>query len=125
MSALPTPDASPVPVQPLHNPSQAAKVVVPQAPVGTATTGTAALAPGMGAKALLAKRMAKNINPAFVSPTDNLMTPCSKKLNAAKKKTFAKGVAKPMPSLFSQPESKESDSSGDEAKKMDDDENPF
>lgn len=29
-------------------------------------------------------------NPAFVSPTDNLMTPCTKKISAAKKKTFAK-----------------------------------
>lgn len=86
-------------------------------------------------------------NPAFVSPTDNLMTPCTKKLSAAKKKNFAKcvhslsyilrrcsdticrGSAKPMPSLFSQQETKESESSGDEsnqAKKTDDDDgNPF
>ena len=38
---------------------------------------------------------------------------------------IGRGTAKPMPSLFSQAESKESDSSGDEAKKMDDEENPF
>ncbi|KIP07678.1 hypothetical protein PHLGIDRAFT_89135 [Phlebiopsis gigantea 11061_1 CR5-6] len=130
MSATATPDASPMHVHPLHNPSQAARVAVPQAPLGNATNGTAApsQAPGMGAKALLAKRMAKNINPAFVSPTDNLMTPCTKKLNATKKKNFARGAAKPMPSLFSQQETKESDSSGDEIaepKKTDDDENPF
>ena len=39
-----------------------------------------------------------------------------------------RGAAKPMPSLFSQPETKESDSSGDETtqqKPLDDDENPF
>ena len=74
------------------------------------------------------------------------MTPCTKKLNAAKKKNFAKyvhspvglfsrsdmmcrGVMKPMPSLFSQQETKESESSGDESgqpmKANDDDENPF
>jgi hypothetical protein len=29
-------------------------------------------------------------NPSFVSPTDNLMTPCSQKINAAKKKHFTK-----------------------------------
>ncbi|EKM59836.1 uncharacterized protein PHACADRAFT_250574 [Phanerochaete carnosa HHB-10118-sp] len=125
MSTTSTPDASPAHVQPLHNPSQAARVVVPQAPLGNATNGGASFAPGMGAKALLAKRMTKNVNPAFVSPTDNLMTPCTKKISAAKKKTFAKGAAKPMAPLFSQAEAKGSDSSGDETKKMDDDENPF
>lgn len=42
--------------------------------------------------------------------------------------TAIRGAAKPMPSLFSQAEAKESDSSGDESaqgKKIDDDENPF
>lgn len=61
MSATPTPTESPVHVQPLHNPSQAAHVVVPQAPLGNATNGTASQAPGLGAKALLAKKMAKNM----------------------------------------------------------------
>lgn len=62
MSSASTPDASPMHVQPLHNPSQAAHVL-PQAPLGNATNGTApaGLAPGMGAKALLAKKMAKNM----------------------------------------------------------------
>lgn len=31
-------------------------------------------------------------NPSFVSPTDNMMTPCSQKISAAKKKHFAKCV---------------------------------
>jgi hypothetical protein len=44
-------------VQPLHNPSQAAHVVVPQAPLGNATNGNV---PGMGVKALMAKKMAKS-----------------------------------------------------------------
>jgi hypothetical protein len=43
----------------MHNPSQAAHVVVPQAPLGNATNGTV-VAPGMGMKALLAKKMAKS-----------------------------------------------------------------
>lgn len=48
-------DNSPV-VQPLHNPTLAAQVVVPQAPLGN----LANQAPGMGAKSLLAKKIAKN-----------------------------------------------------------------
>ena len=31
-------------------------------------------------------------NPTYVSPTDNMMTPCSQKLNATKKKHFTKYV---------------------------------
>jgi hypothetical protein len=66
---------------------------------------------GLGTKALFAKRMAKEQyvppgsemtgftrrpifrNPNFVSPTDDMLTPVSKKLNAAKKKHFDKCVA--------------------------------
>ncbi|KAF8320911.1 hypothetical protein DL93DRAFT_2224608 [Clavulina sp. PMI_390] len=76
--------------QPLHNPSQAAVVQPPQAPVGGSSSG--ATVPGAGAKALLAKKMAKSSNPSTVSPTDNLMTPVSAKLNQAKKKHFTKPV---------------------------------
>ena len=60
MSTTSTPNDSPSSVQPLHNPSQAAKVVLPQAPLGNVLNQ----APGMGAKALLAKRMPK----AYVTP---------------------------------------------------------
>lgn len=58
MSTTSVPNDSPIgtPVQPLHNPSQAAQVVVPQAPIGG---GAPNVAPGLGAKALLAKKMAK------------------------------------------------------------------
>ena len=61
MSATATPNDSPIgtPIQPLHNPAQAAHVVVPQAPLGNATNGQFNQAPGMGAKALLAKKFAK------------------------------------------------------------------
>ncbi|KAI0082453.1 hypothetical protein K474DRAFT_1633626 [Panus rudis PR-1116 ss-1] len=127
MSATTTPNDSPsqTPIQPLHNPSQAAHVVVPQAPLGNATNGPLNQAPGMGAKALLAKRMAKT-NPTYVSPTDNLMTPCTKKISAAKKKHFTKG-SKPVQPLFAQ---KEASSGSDEEtspqeETMKDDENPF
>ncbi|KAJ6477444.1 hypothetical protein C8R47DRAFT_984863 [Mycena vitilis] len=90
MSAATTPNDSPIsaPIQPLHNPAQAAHVVVPKAPLGNVGNQPA----GMGAKALLAKKMAKNPNPTFISPTDNLMTPCTQKLTAAKKKHFTKSV---------------------------------
>ncbi|KAI0774081.1 hypothetical protein C8Q74DRAFT_1368592 [Fomes fomentarius] len=139
MSATSTPIDSPVgtPIQPLHNPAQAAHVVVPQAPLGNATNGQFNQAPGMGAKALLAKKFAKSHNPTYVSPTDNMMTPCSQKLNQTKKKHFAKGVSKPMSSLFGQQQQETSDESDSEesalqapsvsstANKVDEDENPF
>lgn len=93
----------------MHNPSQAAHIVVPQALLGNATNGTMA-APGMGMKALLAKKMAKSkyvngpsgwtcinphtiaSNPKLVSPTDSMVTPATQKLNAAKQKRFTKRV---------------------------------
>ncbi|KAF9263447.1 hypothetical protein L218DRAFT_999339 [Marasmius fiardii PR-910] len=101
MSSNNTPNDSPI--QPLHNPEFAAHVVVPQAPLGNVVN-----APGMGAKALLAKKMAKSHNPTYVSPTDNMMTPCTQKLSAAKKKHFSK-TAKPV-QLFVQREQNISDS---------------
>ncbi|KAJ7700043.1 hypothetical protein B0H17DRAFT_1048342 [Mycena rosella] len=106
MSATTTPNDSPIsaPIQPLHNPAQAARVVVPKAPLGNVANQPA----GMGAKALLAKKMAKTLNPTFISPTDNLMTPCTQKLSAAKKKHFNKG-AKPI-QLFAQTEERADDS---------------
>ncbi|KAI0772051.1 hypothetical protein BD413DRAFT_612877 [Trametes elegans] len=135
MSATSTPSDSPIstPIQPLHNPNQAAHVVVPQAPLGNSTNGQLNQAPGMGAKALLAKKFAKSHNPTYVSPTDNMMTPCSQKLNATKKKHFTKGAAKPMPSLFAQQESNSSDSEPESTRpnahsteaKAANDENPF
>ncbi|KAI9574619.1 hypothetical protein HD554DRAFT_2010999 [Boletus coccyginus] len=93
MSSISTPNDSPAsaPILPMHNPSQAAHIVVPQAPLGSATNGTV-VAPGMGMKALLAKKLAKSNNPKFVSPTDNMVTPVTQKLNAAKQKRFAKGA---------------------------------
>jgi hypothetical protein len=58
MSTTTSPDGSPASIQPLHNPSQAAHVVVPQAPLGNVVNQ----APGMGAKALFAKKLAKNLS---------------------------------------------------------------
>lgn len=58
MSATTTPNDSPFgsPIQPLHNPAQAAQVVLPQAPLGNVVNQA-----GMGAKAMLAKKMAKGL----------------------------------------------------------------
>ncbi|KZT29320.1 hypothetical protein NEOLEDRAFT_1175029 [Neolentinus lepideus HHB14362 ss-1] len=127
MSTTSTPTDSPVSVQALHNPSQAAH----QAPLSNATNGAA---PGLGTKALLAKRFAKKNNPTYVSPTDNLMTPCTQKITAAKKKHFIKG-AKPMQSLFGQKEVSQAEEDDDDMitpfqqqstdTKMNDEENPF
>jgi len=73
MSAATSPNGSPAPIQPLHNPSQAAHIVVPQAPLGNVVNQ----APGMGAKALLAKKLAKNMSAifSFVPPILFLMSP--------------------------------------------------
>lgn len=100
MSTTSVPNDSPAsaPVQPLQNPSQAAQVVVPQAPIGHAPN----VAPGLGAKALLAKRLAKGRSSNdTVSPTDNMMTPCTRRLTAEKKKLFDKRGPKPV-QLFTQ-----------------------
>lgn len=61
MSSVSTPNESPAHAEPLHNPARAAKVVVPQAPLGNASSAKLnSQQPGMGAKALLAKKMAKS-----------------------------------------------------------------
>ena len=56
--STPTDSPESTPIQPLHNPSLAAQVVVPQAPIGNGSVVNQA--PGMGAKALLAKKLVKN-----------------------------------------------------------------
>jgi len=102
MSTTTTPNESPASVQPLHNPSQAAHIVFPQAPLGNANiNGVVNHIQGMGVKALLAKKMAKSHNPTYISPTDNLMTPCTQKLSSQKQKHFTK-IAKPIGQLFGQ-----------------------
>ncbi|KAJ7859066.1 hypothetical protein B0H14DRAFT_2442530 [Mycena olivaceomarginata] len=59
MSATTTPNDSPIsaPIQPLHNPAQAAHAVVPRAPLGNVVSQPA----GMGAEALLQKKMGKSL----------------------------------------------------------------
>ncbi|EIN10909.1 hypothetical protein PUNSTDRAFT_112701 [Punctularia strigosozonata HHB-11173 SS5] len=134
MSASSTPNDSPVP---MHQPNKAAHVAVPQAPLGNATNGLQV--PGMGAKALLAKKMAKNGNPTYVSPTDNMLTPCTQKISAAKKKHFMKG-SKPVNLFTPQSPATQEDAANDDegtdlcpvsnenkptSMPVDDDENPF
>ncbi|KAF9058149.1 hypothetical protein BJ165DRAFT_1425986 [Panaeolus papilionaceus] len=123
-----SPNDSPASIQPLHNPSNAAKVL-PQAPLGNVANQ-----PGMAARAMLAKKQ-KNHNPTYVSPTDNMMTPVTQKLNAARKKHFTK--TKPVQLFASQKEDTQSSSDDEEQQsetlktpatesKMEvDDENPF
>ncbi|KAF8591570.1 hypothetical protein K439DRAFT_1326823 [Ramaria rubella] len=89
MSSTPASTDSPV-IQPMHIPTQAAVVQLPQAPLGNSTNG-ASQAPGQGTKAMLAKRLASmGGNPKYISPTDNMMTPCTAKINQSKKKHFNK-----------------------------------
>ncbi|KAG8982448.1 hypothetical protein FRB94_012598 [Tulasnella sp. JGI-2019a] len=91
-------NCSPAPVatvEALHQPAQAAQVQVPQAPLGNTTNLShyKAFSGAMGQKALLAKKMAKTHHPSTISPTDNLMTPCTAKLTQAKKKHFNKAAS--------------------------------
>ncbi|KAK7061682.1 hypothetical protein R3P38DRAFT_2830923 [Favolaschia claudopus] len=120
MSATSTPNDSPIsaPIQPLHNPAQAAHVVVPKAPLGNVVNQPA----GMGAKALLEKKMAKSLNPTYISPTDNLMTPCTQKLAASKKKHFTKS-AKPI-QLFASTAEERADEDDDEDSRQPDQTQP-
>ncbi|KAL7409480.1 hypothetical protein BDY24DRAFT_403221 [Mrakia frigida] len=78
----------------LHHPEQAAVVVQPLAPLANGGNAPSAITMGnqMGAgqKALLMKRMAPG-KPSMVSPTDNMMSPCTAKLAGTKKKHFSKG----------------------------------
>jgi hypothetical protein len=75
MSTTTSPDGSPASIQPLHNPSQAAHVVVPQAPLGNVVNQV----PGMGAKALFAKKLAKNLSATLsFMPLTHLLTSRSK-----------------------------------------------
>ncbi|TFL06039.1 hypothetical protein BDV98DRAFT_500029 [Pterulicium gracile] len=138
MSASSTPNDSPAssaPIRAMHNPSQAAQVSVPQAPLGN---NVANRGPGMGAKTLLAKKFS-NQNSSIVSPTDNLVTPVSQKLNAVKRKHFTKPT-KPVQLFASQRAETSSDDedaapkpASDDTKRptgstgmaVDDDENPF
>ncbi|KAH9977757.1 hypothetical protein BGW80DRAFT_1201649 [Lactifluus volemus] len=103
MSSTSTPSESPVSVhvEPLHNPQNAAHVAIPQAPLGNTTNGPINLAPGMGARALLVKRMTKSQNATYVSPTDRLVTPVTQKISAARKKHFNRGKPTTTPALFS------------------------
>jgi len=90
MSTTPSPTDSPV-IHPMHNPSQAAVVQQPLAPIGNTTHGLLQV-PGQAIKAMLAKRLAaKGGNPMYISPTDKMMTPCTAKITQSKKKHFNKG----------------------------------
>ncbi|CDZ96342.1 Spo12 [Phaffia rhodozyma] len=98
-------------IAPLHHPGQEAVVVQPHAPLSNSSAGnnippsvkntiTMGSQMGAGQKALLMKRMASN-KPSMVSPTDNMMSPCTAKLAGAKKKHFAKGRPMALAQSFS------------------------
>ena len=78
-----------MPIQPLHNPSLAAQVILSQALNGS-------IAPLAKKGWVLCGYACRNdadgrkSNPMFCSPTDNLLTPCTRKLSAARKKHFNK-----------------------------------
>ncbi|KAI5453391.1 hypothetical protein NCC49_005870 [Naganishia albida] len=102
---------SPV-MSPLHDPKHKAVVQAPVAPLGVTNPnpiipGQSAdpamdqtyANPGLGQKALLAKKFAKANKPT-ISPTDQMQSPCSAKLTSAKKKHFTKGKPASLGSRF-------------------------
>ncbi|GHJ87182.1 hypothetical protein NliqN6_3584 [Naganishia liquefaciens] len=99
-------------LSPMHDPKHKAVVQPPVAPLGAANPNPvipgqssdpsqdmAYAHPGLGQKALLAKKFAK-ANKATVSPTDQMQSPCSAKLTSAKKKHFTKGKPASLGSRF-------------------------
>ncbi|KAJ7840160.1 hypothetical protein B0H14DRAFT_2785736 [Mycena olivaceomarginata] len=128
MSSTTTSDDSPIsrPVEPLHNPAQAAHIVVPKAPLGNVVNQPA----GMGLKVLRGRTVENNLNSTYISPTDSLMTPCTQMLTAAKKKHFTKSV-KGIPPFASTTDERVAESDGEtkpqpsHALKDLDDDNPF
>lgn len=114
-----------MPIQPLHNPSLAAQVIVSQALIDNGS-----IAP-LGKKGNRGDVGGRTSNPAFCSPTDNLLTPCTRKLSAARKKHFNR----PPKTVQLFPQAEDNESNEEEPvseqvavsteKKMDDDENPF
>ena len=88
-----TPTNSPdhLPIQPLHNPSLAAQVILSQALIDNGSI--APLAKKGWVLHVYACRNdtdGRTSNLTFCSPTDNLLTPCTRKLSAARKKHFNK-----------------------------------
>ncbi|RSH94413.1 hypothetical protein EHS25_004216 [Saitozyma podzolica] len=85
-------------ITPMHDPAHQAKVMKQHKPLGMANpnpivpgqTTDPTTAAGLGQKALLAKRFAKASKPT-VSPTDQLQSPCTAKLQSARQKHFARG----------------------------------
>ncbi|BGP55551.1 hypothetical protein JCM8202_001655 [Rhodotorula sphaerocarpa] len=103
MSTAPTfefTNASPAPstasaesIQPMH----VAQEAQAQLPHGSGQTEQGHAAMTLGAKGFLAKKMAASGQSSFHSPTDQMVSPCTKKLAASKQRHFNKG--KPL-SLF-------------------------
>ena len=90
-----------MPIQPLHNPSLAAQVIVSQALIdngsiaplakkGWVLRGYACRNDADGRTSNRIDAGGRTSNPTFCSPTDNLLTPCTRKLSAARKKHFNK-----------------------------------
>ncbi|ORX36386.1 hypothetical protein BD324DRAFT_628652 [Kockovaella imperatae] len=48
-------------------------------------------APGLGQKALLAKKFARANSKPTISPTDQMQSPCTQKLSEAKQRHYGKG----------------------------------
>ena len=90
MSTTNSPDH--LPIQPLHNPSLAAQVILSQALIDNDDIAPLAKKKGWVLLPYACRNDAdgRKSNPMFCSPTDNLLTPCTRKLSAARKKHFNK-----------------------------------
>nr|ODN87270.1 hypothetical protein L203_03542 [Cryptococcus depauperatus CBS 7841]ODN98599.1 hypothetical protein L204_02563 [Cryptococcus depauperatus CBS 7855] len=83
-------------IAPLHDPKNQAKVIPQAKPLRASNTNivpgmaTTASGAGLGQKALLAKKFAKANKPT-ISPTDQIQSPCTARLNNAKQRHFSKG----------------------------------
>ncbi|GAA6034034.1 hypothetical protein JCM8097_000659 [Rhodosporidiobolus ruineniae] len=85
--------ATSLPVEPIHHGEQA------QQPQGTGAVEPGHATMTLGAKGFLAKKMAAS-GQSFQSPTDQMVSPCTKKLAQSKQRHFTKGKPLSLSSSF-------------------------
>ncbi|GAA5840075.1 hypothetical protein JCM9279_002266 [Rhodotorula babjevae] len=99
-----SPAQAPAPLAPSPTESIAPMHVAPQdqaqLPQGTGPIEQGHSAMNLGAKGFLMKKMAASGQSSFQSPTDHMVSPCTKKLAQSKQRHFAKGKPLSLSSSF-------------------------
>ncbi|GAA5910456.1 hypothetical protein JCM8208_004481 [Rhodotorula glutinis] len=100
-TASPAPVAAPSPTESIAPmPMHVAPQDQAQLPQGTGPIEQGHSAMNLGAKGFLMKKMAASGQSSFQSPTDHMVSPCTKKLAQSKQRHFAKGKPLSLSSSF-------------------------